>query len=103
MTEKFTLYVGLNDKDSKVQKVSTVEAIKLVTNLCTTYTDGATIFEAEGVYKHEDGTVVIEKTLRIELMFIEKSTVKTIVDTIKRLLNQESVVVQQEIINSDLW
>lgn len=103
METKYTLYVGLNDKDSKVQEVSTVEAIKLVTNLCTSYTDGATIFEADGVYKHEDGTIVIEKTLRIELMFIEIATVKTIVETIKRLLNQESIVVQKEVINSELW
>lgn len=103
MNTKYTLYVGLNDKDSKIQEVSTIEAIKLVTNLCLTYTDGATIFEADGIYKHDDGTVVIEKTLRIELMFIELETVKTIVDTVKRLLNQESVVVQKEVINSELW
>lgn len=103
MNTKYTLYVGLNDKDSKIQEVSTTEAIKVITNLCLTYTDGATIFEADGIYKHDDGTVVIEKTLRIELMFIELETVKTIVDTVKRLLNQESVVVQKEVINSELW
>lgn len=100
---QYTLYVGLNDKDTKIQKVSTLEAMKLITNLCTTYTDGVTIFEADGIYKHDNGTIVIEKTLRIELLFIEKEVVKTIVDTIKRLLNQESVVVKIEEVNSDLW
>lgn len=103
MIEKFTLYVGLNDKDSKIQEVSTLEAYKIVKNLLLSYTEGATIFEAEGIYKHEDGTFVTEKTLRIEIMFCEKSTVKEIVANIKKLLNQESVAVQREVIESELW
>lgn len=103
MIEKFTLYVGLNDKDSKVQEVSTLEAYKIINKLLLSYTDGATIFEADGIYKHEDGTFVIEKTLRIELLFVEKSTVKKIVEEIKKLLNQESVAVQREVVESELW
>lgn len=103
MTEKYTLYIGLNDKDSKVQKISTVEAVKIVTNLCTTFTDGATIFEADGVYKHDDGTIVIEKTLRVELLFIDKQSVRQIVNTVKQILNQESVAVQHEVVDSELW
>ena len=103
MIEKFTLYVGLNDKDSKVQEIATLEAYKIINNLLLTYTDGATIFEAVGIYKHEDGSFVTENTLRIELMFIEKKAVKEIVDNIKRLLNQESVAVQREIVESELW
>lgn len=103
MIEKFTLYVGLNDKDSKVQEIATLEAYKIINNLLLTYTDGATIFEAVGIYKHEDGSFVTENTLRIELMFIEKKAVKEIVDNIKRLLNQESVAVQREVVESELW
>lgn len=101
--DKYTLYMGLNDKDAKVQLVSTLEAYKLVTNLLTSYTDGATIFEADGIYKHDDGTIVTEKTLRIELMFIDRSTVKTIVDMLKKLFNQESIAVQHEVVESELW
>lgn len=103
MTDKFTLYVGLNDKDSKVQEISTTEAMKIVRNLVLTYTDGATIFEAEGIYKHEDGTFVVENTLRIELMFVEVKAVREIVNTIKKMLNQESVAVQHEVVESELW
>lgn len=99
---QYTLYVGLNDKDSKVQEVSTLEAFKMVTKLCTSYTSGATIFEADGIYKHDDGTVVVEKTLRIELMFIDLQTVKTIANTIKRQLNQESVVLMTKEVESEL-
>lgn len=101
--DKYTLYVGMNDKDSKVQEISTLEAKKMIQKLILTYTDGATIFEAEGLYKHEDGTFVVENTLRIELMFIDVKAVREIVNTIKRLLNQESVAVQHEVVESELW
>lgn len=102
--EKYTLYVGLNDKDSKVQEIQTLEAYKVIQKiLYNNNVEGATIFEAVGIYKHEDKTFVTENTLRIELMFIDKQTVKAIVDSIKMLLNQESVAVQYEIVNSELW
>lgn len=100
--EKFILYVGLNDKDTKVQKINTLEAYKIVNNIVMQYTNGATIYEANGIYKHNDGTIVIEKTLRIELMFIDREIVNKIIDILKRVLNQESIVLQIEKINSEL-
>ena len=66
------------------------------------YTDGATIFEANGIYRHEDGTFTIEKTLRIELLFVDKKTVLNIVDDLKKAFNQESIAVQNELVNSEL-
>lgn len=103
MTEKFTLYMGLNDKDSKRQEVSTLEAYKIAMNIIKKHCDGGTIFEADGFYTHDDGSIVIEKTLRIELMFIDKATAKKVVEELKTTFNQESIAVQQETINSDLW
>ena len=61
--KKFTLYLGLNDKETKLQKIQTVEAFKIVSNLIAARFDGGTIFEADGVYKHENGVLVIVKTL----------------------------------------
>lgn len=81
---KFTLYVGLNDKDSKKQEISTLEAYKIINKLLLNYTDGATIFEATGIYKHDDGTFTTEKTLRIELLFIDRAVVLEIVEQLKK-------------------
>lgn len=103
MIKKFTLYLGLNDKDTKVQQISTLEAYKIVSNLISSDFGGGTIFEAKGIYKHEDGAIVTETTLRIELLFAEELQVKELVNTLKKLFNQESVAVQQEVINSQLW
>lgn len=103
MIKKFTLYLGLNDKDSKQQEIATVEAYKIVSNLISADFNGGTIFEAKGVYKHEDGQIVTETTLRIELLFTEAVKVKALCDTLKKLFNQESIAVQEEVINSELW
>lgn len=100
--KKYTLYVGLNDKDKKVQLISTIEAYKICNNILLQYTDGATVFEASGIYKHEDGTFTIEKTLRIELLFTDDDTVSKIVKDLKTAFNQESIAVQKQAINSYL-
>ena len=52
MIKKFTLYLGLNDKDTKRQEISTLEAYKVVSNLLAKDFGGGTIFEAQGIYKH---------------------------------------------------
>ena len=93
---QYTLIMGLNDKDTKVQQINTLEAYKIVSNLCTTYTDGATIKEALGVYKHDDGTIITETSLQIDLMFIEREKVLEIAKTLKKLFNQESIVFQTQ-------
>ena len=100
--KKYTLYVGLNDKDKKVQLISTIEAYKICNNILLQYTDGETVFEASGIYKHEDGTFTIEKTLRIELLFTDDDTVSKIVKDLKTAFNQESIAVQKQAINSYL-
>ena len=51
MDYKFTLYLGLNDKDTKSQKIATVEAYKIVENLLKADFDGATIFVAAMVQR----------------------------------------------------
>ena len=101
--KKFTLYCGLNDKDTKRQEISTLEAANMVRNACLSYTDGATIFEADGIYRHDNGELIAEKTLRVELMMVEQSVVRRIVDTLKSVLNQEAIAVQEQEIFSALW
>lgn len=100
--EKYTLYLGLNDKDKKIQLINTIEAYKITTNILMKYTDGATIFEASGIYKHNNGEFVVEKTLRIELLFVNDLQVQEIVKQLKVVFNQESVAVQKEVVNSQL-
>lgn len=100
--KKFTLYLGLNDKDTKTQLISTLEAYKIVTNLLAADFGGGTIYEATGIYRHDDGTVVTETTLRIEILFAERAQVVELISTLKKVFNQESVALQSETIESTL-
>lgn len=100
--EKFTLYLGLNDKDTKKQEINTIEAYKIVNNVVNNYCDGATIYECQGIYKHNNGEIVFEKTLKIELMFVDRLTVVSLVKDLKEIFNQESIVLQKEIVESEL-
>ena len=91
------MYIGLNDKDTKKQNISTLEAYKMVSNiLLNNNIDGATIFEAQGIYKHDNGEIVIENTLRVELAFIsDEKIIYNIIKLLKTALNQESIMLKK--------
>ncbi len=100
--KKITLYVGLNDKETKTQKIDTVEAVKIVSNLIYTMMDGGTIYNATGIYKHDNGEIVIENTLRIELIECDEKALGRLIETLKNVLNQETIIKQTELINSEM-
>lgn len=102
MIKKFTLYLGLNDKDTKTQQISTLEAYKIVSNILAKDFGGGTIFEARGVFTHANNDVVFETTLRIEILFAELPQIKSLVELLKKIFNQESIAVQQEVVDSEL-
>lgn len=102
LIKKHTLYLGLNDKDTKVQQIATLEAYKIVSNILADRFGGGTIFEARGVYRHDDGTIVTENTLRIEILFADDAKIAELVALLKSIFNQESIAVQTETVASVL-
>lgn len=94
---KYNIYIGLNDKDSKKQEVSTRRAkgktIKILNNNNIT---GLTIYEVMGVFKHEDGTITFEKSLKVELLEVKKEDVLRSIEELKRALNQECIMLEEE-------
>lgn len=101
--DKYILYVGLNDKDTKTQKIDTLSAYNLANNILLNYVEGATVTQSKGIYKHNNSNVVIENTLIIELLFTDKTTVETIAKELKIALNQESIAIQKQTIESYLY
>ena len=97
MIIKYNIYIGLNDKDSKKQEVSTrkakQEAIKILNDNNIT---GLTMYEVTGVFKHEDGTMTFEKSLKVELLEVEEEEVKKSINELKKALNQESILLEKE-------
>lgn len=106
MTAKYTFFIGLNDKDSKLQTIPTLEAARIVERVFVSHDcDGATITNARGVYRHDNGDVVCEETLMVQVFEFEGMTVdvRGICADLKTILNQESVAVERCETNSSLY
>ena len=101
--DKYILYVGLNDKDTKTQKINTLSAYNIANNILLNYVEGATVTQSKVIYKHNNGNVVIENTLIIELLFTDKTTVETIAKELKMALNQASIAIQKQTVESYLF
>ena len=97
MIIKYNIYIGLNDKDSKKQEVSTrrarEEVIKILNDNNIT---GLTMYEVTGVFKHDTGEVVFEKSLKVELLEVKKEDVKKSIQELKKALNQENILLEEE-------
>lgn len=66
--------------------------------------EGATISGGQGVYKHEDGTIVVEQTIIVQVYeFGDPINIGGICGDIKTALNQESVAVEQTETDSALY
>lgn len=93
--EKFTMFIGLNDKDTKKQEIPTDIAVKMVYNaLCKQGIECITYDIKNGVYKHDNGDIVFEKNIIVEMFFVENIQVVRALNDIKTLLNQESILLE---------
>lgn len=101
--KKHVLYVGLFDKVTKNQKIGTLAARDIIENiLIDAGLDGGTISEAVGIYKHDDGSIIHEPSIRVEVLFASEKQIKVICKAIKIALNQESIAVESQTINGRL-
>lgn len=100
---KFTIIAGLNDQETKKQEITTDRAYtRILTVLKKNNVEGATFTECKGFYTHEDGTMIFENSIKIELLFITEATAKAICEDLKISLNQESIVLESINLDSDL-
>ena len=94
-TSMYKIYVGLNDGESHKQEIRTEDAMTLVSLYLANHFDGATVYNGIGVYKHEDGTIVRENSLIIELVYVSEFMVESLVNHCKTILNQESIMIMR--------
>ena len=97
ITKQFT--IGLLDKDTHTQLIDTSKAMRLITDLVIKYFWYGTIYNASGIYTHNDWTLVIEPSVKVEVL-TDKSH-SWFVSEIKTTLNQESVMYQEMQVKTD--
>ena len=103
--KKLTISIGLLDKDSKTQLISNDEAMETVNSCFLSRLDAFTVYFAKGVYTHENGQQVQENTIRVEVVAFNDNDYNNTIESIKEVkkaLNQESVLLEKQTINSYL-
>lgn len=75
--KNYIIICGLNDKDTRKQEITTEQAKTTLATIILDYADGATLTECNGIYKHEDGGIVFEKSIKIEISGISKENALT--------------------------
>lgn len=89
------LYIGLNDKDTKQQELTNLDAKAEISMILFKYfPNGFTLQECQGMYRHEDGTVVCENTIKVILFDYNIGLVLDAVEDLKLKLNQECIAVE---------
>lgn len=93
--EKATIFLGLNDQDTKTQIITTKNAVALCKSIVLRYFVGASILSnVQGVFKHDDGTIVVENSLAVILYGYSLDKVLLFVEDLKKEFNQESVTLE---------
>ena len=94
---RYTLTIGLLDKDTKRQKFSHELARKIISNLITEIIGYGTVHDGNGIYTHVNGEIVVEPSI---IFFVDggkdlKDKVVNLAWNIKKALNQESVMLEE--------
>ena len=88
-----TIYVGLNDSETGVQKFSTEKYISILHSVCRNYQVAFSTYQINGGFFHEDGRYTEENTLVLMLMNVQESVVMEIAKDLCTFFHQESVMV----------
>lgn len=102
-TVKYTMYIGLNDKDTYTQLISYDEAEKKVSAIALKYVDGFTQLEAKGTYKDEKGVITHENSIVMVFSSVTDRQMKAIMDDVIKELNQNSVLLEKQTVDSEFY
>lgn len=95
MAIKYVLTIGLFDKDTHQLEVDPASAQSLINNEVAKTFEGATVYSADGVYRHNDGSTVREPSIRVEVVDFKNELQEAVLGLArwaKQAFNQESVL-----------
>ena len=94
---KYTMYVGLNDKDTNAPVFGYEEAKQAMFLIAKKYTGGATFMHAQGYWIDEGKDApMTENTLVCIFLDVKPEAVKSIMDEALKVFNQSSILLETE-------
>lgn len=100
---KYTMYIGLNDKDAYTQLISYEAAEEAVSGIALKYVDGFTQYPAKGAYKDDKGVVTNENSLVLEFEDATEDQMNAIMDEVLKALNQHSVLLEKQKVSREFY
>ena len=88
-----TIYIGLNDSETGVQKYDSKKYISILKRTCRHYKLAFAVQTVSGGYFHEDGRYTEENALMLRLINVPEQTIIEIAKDICMFFNQDSVMV----------
>lgn len=92
-SQQTTIYVGLNDSETGVQRFDSEKYISVLKNACRLYNVAFSVQEISGGYYHEDGSYTEENTLMLTLIDVPEQIIREIAKELCAFFHQESVMV----------
>ena len=92
-SKQTTIYIGLNDSETGVQKFDSEKYLSILKNSCKNYNVAFSVQEISGGYFHEDGRYTEENTLMLMLIDVPEQIVNELAKDLCAFFHQESVMV----------
>ena len=99
-TDKYTLYIGTNDKDTYTQLIPTDQARQIVNEICEEYLGGYTVVESHGGWVAESGVQTTENSMVYTIVGVSEKQLVQVLDAVLEALNQNSILVEYGTVSS---
>ena len=93
LLDEVKVYIGLNDMESKEQKLETDHYISILKKLCQSYGVPFSFSLSEGGYIHDDGEYTEERSIVLTFIDVPEETIDEVASDVCILFHQESVLV----------
>jgi hypothetical protein len=92
-SKQTTIYIGLNDSETGVQKFDSKKYLSILKSTCRSYRVAFSVQEINGGYFNEDGRYTEENTLMLMLIDVPEQIVTELAKDLCVFFHQESVMV----------
>ncbi len=102
-SEKFTMYIGTNDKDTYRREIPLEECRRRIDSICNKYVDGFSAGEMRGKWVDETGFFMEEDTFVYVFYDASDEAMKKIMDDVIVELNQNTILIEKEHVTSAFY
>ena len=102
-SQKFTMYIGTNDKETYSRLIPLEECSRRIDSICMKYVDGFSSDVMEGKWVDETGAITEEVTFVYIFYDTTDEIIKKIMDEVLVALNQNSILLEKEYVRSSFY